>query len=160
MALTWSGEVASLHITGAASGRMASPDAVKALPGKGLEGDRYALGVGTYSPDEGPTPPDREITLFEAEVLQALARESGIEFVPAETRRNVITRGVALNHLVGRRFRVGEVELEGVRLCEPCKYLVELTGKNVLGPLVHRGGLNARILSEGTIRVGDPVGPR
>ncbi len=159
MARSWKGEVTSLHITAAGSQELASPTEVKALPGKGLEGDRYALGTGFYSEASATPAPDREITLIEAEALDALLEEAGIEFSPAESRRNVVTRGVPLNHLVGRRFLVGAVPLEGVRLCEPCAHLVELTGKAVLGPLVHRGGLRARILAEGMIRIGDIVTP-
>lgn len=159
MTANWKGEVTSLHITAAGSQEMESPAEVKALAGKGLDGDRYAMGTGFYSESSATPAPDREITLIEAEALEALREENGIELTPAETRRNVVTRGVPLNHLVGRRFRVGEVELEGVRLCEPCAHLMEMTGKKVLGPLVHRGGLRARILGEGTIRVGDPVAP-
>ncbi|MCZ6843631.1 MAG: hypothetical protein O7G32_12470 [SAR324 cluster bacterium] len=148
------GQVVSLHITSAGSQEMSSPDSVTAVPGKGLEGDRYLLGTGFYSekPDTG-----REITLIEEETLAALGTEQGIEFDGAETRRNVVTRGVALNGLAGQEFMVGEVRLKGVRLCVPCQHLVEMTGKAVLKPLLERGGLRADILSAGTIRVGDKV---
>jgi MOSC domain-containing protein YiiM len=129
-------------------------DSVRAIPGRGLEGDRYFSQSGTYSAKNGA---DREITLIENEALEALHRDCGIALEAKETRRNVATRGVPLNHLVGRQFRVGGVSLLGVRLCEPCGYMEELCGKPVRAGLVHRGGLRAQILTEGWIRVGDAV---
>ena len=97
------------------------------------------------------------MTLIEIEALEALRRDYEIELEPGAARRNIVTRGVALNHLVGREFSVGGVRLRGVRLCEPCAHLEKLSRKGVLRSLVHRGGLRADILSEGTIRPGDPV---
>jgi MOSC domain-containing protein YiiM len=125
-------------------------DSVRAVPGQGLEGDRH------YAPE--PVERDgNDVTLIEAEALEALAAEHGIELGPGESRRNVVTRGIALNDLVGRRFRVGDVECRGVELCEPCRHLARMTQPGVLRGLVHRGGLNADVLSAGEIRVGDPV---
>lgn len=126
------------------------------VAGRGIEGDRYFLGTGTYSMKPGP---DREVTLIEREVLEALARDHGIELTPAQHRRNLTVSGVALNHLVGQRFRVGEVLLETVRLNKPCKYLEKMTGKAVYLPLLNRSGLNCRVVEGGTIRPGDPLGP-
>ena len=127
---------------------------IQVVEGVGLEGDRYASRTGTYSKKHGP---DREITLIESEALEAVARESGIALFPHEARRNLVTRGVRLNDLVGRGFRVGPVELEGVRLCTPCGYLEQVTGKAVRAPLEERGGLRARIVKGGTLRVGDAI---
>lgn len=127
---------------------------VRAVPGRGLEGDRYFSKTGTYSRHEGP---DRQITLIEVEALEAVERDYRIVLDPGESRRNVATRGVAVNHLVGRRFRIGEVRLRGLRLCEPCSHMERLSGKPVRSGLVHRGGLRAEILTEGVIRVGDLV---
>jgi len=129
-------------------------DRVRAVPGHGLEGDRYAAGVGTFS---GGTGDGRALTLIEAEVLESLELPGGARLGAVEARRNLVTRGVALNPLVGRRFTVGEVECEGRRLCEPCVHLERLTHPGVLGGLVHRGGLRANILSAGTIEVGAAV---
>jgi MOSC domain-containing protein YiiM len=95
--------------------------------------------------------------LIEIEAIEALKREKDITLVPAASRRNLVTRGVPLNHLVGREFRVGPVRLLGTRLCEPCAYLEGLTQKGVLAGLIHRGGLRADIVAGGTIRVGDLV---
>ncbi|MCA1685973.1 MAG: MOSC domain-containing protein, partial [Planctomycetia bacterium] len=111
---------------------------------------------------EGPLPVgkrgvDREVTLIEAEAIEALKREDGVELDPAESRRNIVTRGVALNHLVDREFRVGGIALRGIRLCEPCRHLESMTRAGVMKGLIHRGGLRAQILGEGVLSVGDPV---
>jgi MOSC domain-containing protein YiiM len=135
---------------------MAAKVEIAGVAGRGLEGDRYSTRQGHYS--ERPSPGGgRELTLIEGEVLEALAAERGIELAPHECRRNVVTRGVHLNDLVGRRFRLGSLLCEGVRLCEPCAYLEGLTGKPVNEPLVHRGGLRANILEGGTLRIGDSL---
>lgn len=118
-------------------------ESVRALAGKGLEGDRHA--------DEGVDRAGGALTLIEAEVLEDVVLSG------AESRRQVVVRGVRLNDLVGKRFRVGEVECEGVELCEPCTHLQALTRPGIIKELVHRAGLNADILNDGTIRVGDPV---
>ena len=133
---------------------MESVREVRALAGKGLDGDRYCLGVGTYSATPGT---GRQVTLIELESIEALQRDYGIGIPPTSARRNIVTQGVALNHLVGRRFRVGSVILAGARLCEPCTHLEGLSPQGVLRGLVHRGGLRADVLSDGVIRVGDVV---
>ena len=135
---------------------MNSLDSVHAVPGRGLEGDRYFSKTGTYSRRDGP---DREITFIEVEAIEALGREYGIAVEAKETRRNVATRGIALNHLVGARFRVGEILVQGLRLCEPCSYLEDTSGRPIRAGLVHRGGLRAQILVEGWLRVGDQIVP-
>ena len=124
----------------------------KAVAGRGLEGDRYFRSDG-----EPGLKPDEEITLIAVEGLEDFESESGIKVTAAESRRQVATRGIDLNALVGRRFRVGELECEGMELCEPCTHLEGLTQPGVLKGLVHRGGLRASILSGGEIAVGDPV---
>jgi MOSC domain-containing protein YiiM len=129
-------------------------DHIAAVPGVGLQGDRYAVGAGQWSGTPGT---GRNLTLVEAEALDGLERDHGLRLDPGETRRNVTTRGVRLNELVGHRFWVGDVLCEGVRLCEPCTYLQERTGKAILEPLVHRGGLRANVISGGVMRVGDVV---
>jgi MOSC domain-containing protein YiiM len=149
------GVVEAIHIATAAGVPVRAVDALRAIAGVGLEGDRYADGRGHYQDDCV----SRDLTLVEAEALEALAREHGIELAVGETRRNVTTRGISLNDLVGRRFWVGDVLCHGTRLCEPCQYLADLTGKPLLRPLVHRGGLRADILSGGLIRQGDRVRP-
>src|SRR3989304_6174915 len=114
------GVVLSIHIAGAAGEKTTSVEEARAVPGKGLEGDRYFRGAGTYSVEPGP---DRELTLIESEVLQALRSERGIDLAPENCRRNLVTSGISLPDLVGREFRVGEVRLRGIRICEPCAYL-------------------------------------
>src|SRR5437867_11902380 len=96
---------------------------------------------------------------MEAEAIEAMARNNELVFSPGDARRNVITRGVPLNHLVGREFVVSGVRLRGIRLCEPCSHLEGLTRRGVLAGLVHRGGLRAQILVGSEIRVGDPIVP-
>ncbi len=128
---------------------------VRAVPGRGLEGDRYFAGTGTFSPH--PQKPDFEVTLIEQERVEEFARGSGLAFTAAQARRNVVTRGVDLNALAGREFLVGAVRLRGVRLCEPCSYLAKATHAEVLRGLVHKGGLRAQILTEGILREGAEI---
>jgi MOSC domain-containing protein YiiM len=148
------GTLLSIFISPAAGQPMQSTPAAHALPGQGLEGDRYCTGSGSYSDIPGT---GRQITLIEIEAIEALAAEDGPRLSPGDARRNLVTKNVALNHLVGKEFTVGGVRLRGMRLCEPCGYLAGLTHPGVLPGLVHRGGLRAEILSEGMIREGDPV---
>jgi len=122
----------------------------RALPGRGLEGDRYELGDGTF----GSGRPGSALTLIDATVLDELAAAAD---APIDHRRNVVVRGSDLNALVGRTFRIGAVRCEGRRLCEPCAHLNRLNAFDVLRPLVHRGGLRADILTGGVLRVGDEV---
>lgn len=127
---------------------------VRAVEAQGLVGDRK------FSPKPRPADErDRDLTLIASEALEALFAETGMELSAAESRRNVLTRGIDLNVLVGRRFRVGEVECEGIELCEPCSHLEGLTKPGVLRGLVHRGGLRAAIHRDGEIAVGDAVVP-
>lgn len=132
---------------------MQSVTAVETVAGKGIVGDRK-FREGTGGKKDGP---DREITLIESEAIEAVNRDYVLRLDPIESRRNVLTRGVALNHLVGREFTVGSVRLRGLRLCEPCAHLENLTRKGVMRALLHRGGLRAQIIEGGPIRVGDPI---
>jgi MOSC domain-containing protein YiiM len=162
----WEGHVVSLHLGRRAGAPLEVVPEVRAVPGRGLEGDRYFLGQGYYS--DRSSPGGREVTLIEMETLEALehgtlnagGEKLGVKIAAVETRRNIATAGVPLNHLVGRAFWVGSVQMRGTRLCEPCQYLEDLTKRpGILGALVHRGGLRAQILNEGLIRVGDVVRP-
>ena len=153
----WSGHIAFIQIAPAASEGLVSLTEVETVAGKGLVGDRYFKGIGTYSNKPGG---GREITLIEHESLDAMKRDLKIELSPTQSRRNIVTIGVALNHLVGRQFRLGrEVVLQGVRLCEPCEHLENLTSRGVNDGLVHRGGLRADIVRCGKIKVGDTISP-
>src|SRR5262245_5568264 len=135
--------------------QLQSVEQVEAVPGRGLTGDRYFKQEGTFSKPEA----DREVTLIESEALAALARECEITLKPGQARRNLVTEGVPLNHLVGREFTVGSIRLRGLRLCEPCKHLESLTVTGVLNGLIHRGGLRAQILHGGLLRSGDAIRP-
>ncbi|MDX1534853.1 MAG: MOSC domain-containing protein [Thermoplasmata archaeon] len=155
--LVVAGQVVSIHIAPEAESGMESHAEVRAVAGQGLEGDRYFDEKGTYSRGEGGKRPDRQLTLIEWEAIEALRRDYRKDLDPGDARRNVVTRGVALNHLVGREFQVGDVTLRGIRLCEPCGHLAGLVKMEVVPGLIHRGGLRAEILTTGTIRVGDPI---
>lgn len=142
--------------TAAKSGEpMQLAEIVQAVAGKGIVGDRKFRDGGGGKKDT----PDREITLIESEAVEAVNRDYPLRIEPIETRRNILTRGVALNHLVGREFTIGRVRLRGLRLCEPCGHLESLTRKGVMRALLHRGGLRAEILEGGEIKVGDAVRP-
>jgi MOSC domain-containing protein YiiM len=149
----WTGVVESIYIAPAAKEPTQSVEQVQAIPGVGLDGDRYALKQGTFFKPQ----PDFELTLIEAEAVEAAKREYQIELGKGAARRNVVTRDVPLNHLVGKEFRIGDVRVRGIRLCEPCDHLQRLTGLPVIKSLRHRGGLRAQILTGGLIRVGDRV---
>ena len=149
------GSVVSLHVAPTGAAVMQTVGEVQAVTGLGLKGDRYFAGLGTYSNDPGS---GRHVTLIEVEAIEGLQREYGVEIAPARSRRNIVTRNVALNHLVGREFLVGTVLLLGTRLCEPCAHLESLSARGALRGLIHRGGLRADIITGGTIRIGDPIG--
>jgi len=147
--------VVHIHISPKAEQPMVAVHEVRAEPGRGLEGDRYAEHAGTYSDTPGS---GRQVTLVGSEALEQAEREQGVRLAPGESRRNITTRGVDLNALVEREFRVGDVVLRGTRLCEPCEYLQGLTGQDgLLKALVHRGGLRCDIVRGGTIHVGDEI---
>ena len=159
----WEGSVVSLHIAPRAAAPMQSVAQVRAVPGRGLEGDRYFGGTGFYSTK--PSHGGREVTLIEMEAVEALfagvinaeGKRLRIKLAAADARRNVVTAGVPLNHLVDCEFSVGAVRMRGTRLCEPCMHLEELTQPGVLRGLIHRGGLRAIILDEGILHVGDVI---
>lgn len=144
------GHVEAIFLTSVHGELPAPVERVRALAGRGLEGNRYYW-------DGGDAPSGRAVTLIAAEAVEALERDDGLSLEPAATRRNVVTRGVDVNSLVGKRFRVGNVECVGVELCEPCAHLESMTKPGVIKGLVHRGGLNADILSDGEVSVGDAV---
>lgn len=143
------GTVEGLFVTGESGGEIRRQRTVDAVAGRGLRGDRYFK--------ERASEAGNDVTLIEQEALDAIRQESSIELAPGEHRRNVETRDVALNHLVGKRFRVGDAVCRGVELCEPCSYLQNMTEDGVLRALLHRGGLRAEIVESGTVRAGDTV---
>ncbi|WP_193188259.1 MOSC domain-containing protein [Nisaea sediminum] len=152
--MNWTGRLDHIHICAEGSADMTELDEAKLIAGKGIEGDRYFLGTGTYSDKPAP---DRQVTLIESETLEALARDHNMELTPIESRRNLTVTGVPLNHLVGKKFRVGEVVLYGGRLNTPCQYLDDLLGKKLFKLLLNRSGLNCEIVEGGVIRPGDTV---
>lgn len=149
------GTVEAIFIGGVAQGPMRSVEQAEAEAGVGLEGDRYAAKTGSFSKNETP---GRALTLIESEAIDAARRDYGMELDSGDTRRNVVTRGVALNHLVGKEFAIGSVRLLGIKLNEPCDHLEKVSGRGgIRRALTHRGGLRADILAGGTIKVGDRV---
>ncbi len=146
------GHIEHIHIAPAEGAPLQSVSEVEAVAGVGLIGDRYATSEHDDDYDGG-----QDLTLVEAEALERLAAEDGIQLEPGATRRNVTTRGIALNDLVGKTFMVGGVTAKGIELCEPCNHLQSTIGKPILRPLAHRAGLRAQLLTSGPIRVGDRV---
>jgi MOSC domain-containing protein YiiM len=144
------GNVLHIFIAPSRGAPMESRLTVTAVANIGLEGDRYAIPTNRRGPDY-------QLTLIEIENIEAFARAVSRPFTPDMPRRNVVTQGVALNDLCGKKFRVGDVVLEGVELCEPCALFAQRAGREVLRHFLHRGGLRTRILEGGEIRVGDTV---
>jgi MOSC domain-containing protein YiiM len=153
MSNDWNGKVVSIQVAEKAGAPMIAVTVARAVMGRGLEGDRYFNQAGTYSDRPGL---GRELTLVE---FEAIERDLQIKLKPKDIRRNIVTKGVPLNHLVGRTFKVGDVSLRGIRLCEPCSYLESLTVQGVEKGLLHRGGLRAQILNDGKIGASDRVKP-
>jgi len=133
---------------------MRSVQEVRAVAGGGLEGDRYFRD--SDAPDEERDPTE-EVTLIASEAIETAQRDHQLEFGAGDTRRNIVTRGVSLDELLGRRFTIGQVELEGLEPNPPCSHLERVSGKKLLKPLIKGGGIRARILKSGYIRVGDEV---
>jgi MOSC domain-containing protein YiiM len=152
--MNWQGELLHIHVAPHASAPMQTLSEARLTAGIGIDGDRYATGLGTYSQKHHV---DRQATLIEVETLEALARDRNIALAPHEHRRNLTTRGVPLNHLVGQYFRVGNCVLYGGRLNVPCIYLETVVGKKVFKPLLNRSGLNCRIVVGGLAQVGDRI---
>ena len=161
--MTTTGRIRGIHVAPEQGAPTRSIETARALAGRGLEGDRYCLADpetddqsdgragGTFADRDGS-----DLTLIETEALEAVERDYDIALEPGVHRRNLTTEGVALNHLDGERFRVGDVVCEGVELCEPCSYLERhLAEDGIREALVHRGGLRARILEGGVLTVGD-----
>ncbi|HKA89712.1 MAG TPA: MOSC domain-containing protein [Haliangiales bacterium] len=145
----------SIFLTPTGGAPMREVREARAEIGVGLAGDRYAGGAGTFSRTVGS---GRHVTLIEIEALAAAERDYDLAIAPALTRRNLLVSGVALNHLVGKEFQVGEVRLLGTRLCEPCNHMEELSGiAGARKALIHRGGLRCDVVRGGTLRAGDAV---
>jgi MOSC domain-containing protein YiiM len=144
------GELIGIAITPARGGDLTALDEIEAVAGRGLVGDRYFV-------PEGVQREDKQITLTEAEAFEAVASEYDIRLAAHDLRRNLLTRGVSLNELVGREFRVGEVRLRGVDLCEPCQGIEKRNVPGTLKAFLGRGGLRAEIVAGGTLRVGDEI---
>jgi MOSC domain-containing protein YiiM len=150
------GIVRAIFIAPAAAAPPVAVGSAAIAPGRGLEGDRYFFGAGSFSrwPGEG-----RAVTLIEEEVIDAVRREHGIDLSDGRSRRNVVTGGIVLSELMGRKFRVGTALLRGARIAAPCRHLERLTAPGVYEALRARGGLRADVVEGGMVRVGDAVVP-
>jgi MOSC domain-containing protein YiiM len=150
----FTGRLVGIYTTGEAAKPMEASAEVRAIEGVGLDGDRYALQAGTYSERPGP---HRQVTFVEREVIANVNDESGVELGENETRRNLVTEGVPLLHLIGCTFRVGEVVFHGIKSAPPCAHLEQLTRPGVRAALQNRGGLRAEVVRGGTLRIGDEI---
>ena len=150
------GSLISIYIAEQSGTSMQSIGEAQLEAGNGVVGDRYHTGKGTFS-GQLAGKPHREVTLIESEEIARFNAITGLSIAHADPRRNLVTRGVRLNDLVNQRFRVGEVELEGVKLCEPCSHLAETLTPEVLPHLIGRGGLRARVIRGGQIQCGDEI---
>ena len=148
------GTIEHIHIASEASKPMVSLLEAEVIAGCGIKGDRYANKTGTYS---NYSTPGRHVTLIEVEVVEDIAQRLGIPIAPHETRRNVTTRDIELNLIVGKHIQLGEVVLEVIRFCDPCAYLQHLLGRPVLQPLVGRAGIRCDVVNGGTIHIGDAL---
>ena len=146
--------VVAIHVTPERGGKTRGVDSARLFARRGIEGDHRCLRTTPKEPRSGV-----DVTLIEAEALAAAKREYELEISPAECRRNVLTEGVALNHLVGREFKLGSALLRGVELCEPCGHLESLTRKGAVKALIHRGGLRCDVIQDGAVRPGDSITP-
>ena len=149
------GTVVSIHIGFNAGATMTKIDEAELVAGRGIVGDRYYTETGTFS-DALPDP-DHELTLVANEEIARFNATGDLVVNPGDLRRNVVTRGIDLNELVGREFTIGSAKVRGIRLCEPCAYLAGLLGPEILPALVNRAGLRAGIVESGTIRAGDSL---
>jgi MOSC domain-containing protein YiiM len=149
-----SGALAEIWLTGATAAPMRRVTSARLLAGRGLDGDRYALGGGTWSqyPDL-----EKQLTLIDAEDVVALGRKTGTSLSPGDLRRNLVTAGVDLPSLVGGWFAVGDSLLFGMKRCPPCTHLERLTGVRLIKAMVHRGGINAAVFVGGAIAEGDAI---
>lgn len=146
------GKVEGIFIASEERGPIQSVDTVNAVAGRGLEGDRYFKAGDALNSE-----PTEEITLFESEAIEKANAETDIAVEPQDMRRNVMTSGLDLVALIGKRLRIGEVEVEAMEDNPPCRYLTELTGKDLLKPLIRKGGVRGRIVTSGTISSGDTI---
>jgi MOSC domain-containing protein YiiM len=150
----FTGRLVGIYTTTEAAKPLTPATELRAIEGVGLDGDRYAKQAGTYSNRPGP---HRQVTLVEREVIASVNDESGVDLGEHETRRNLVTEGVPLLHLIGRSFRIGDVVLRGIKSCPPCAHLEKLTRPGVRAALENRGGLRAEIVKGGTLRIGDEI---
>jgi MOSC domain-containing protein YiiM len=150
------GHLLEIWLTPQAAAPMRRVSSARLISGMGLEGDRYALGGGTWA--QYPAL-EKQLTLIDADDVAAVARETGSALTPGDTRRNLVTRGIDLPSLVGQWFTVGDALLFGAKRCPPCTHLERLTGVRLIKAMVDRGGLNAAVFCGAVIAEGDALRP-
>ena len=150
------GIIESIMISENAGGELVSQPSVKLEAGRGIVGDRYYLSKGTYS-EKLKKSQDFEVTLIEREEIDVFNQATGLDYDAGAFRRNLVTRGIRLNDLAGKEFSIGDVKFKGIRLCEPCAYLSGLLGPEVMDLMVHKAGLRAQILVDGSIEASDSI---
>jgi MOSC domain-containing protein YiiM len=156
--LTFSGKLMAIAIAPEAKGTMERIPSVEVVVGEGLRGDRYGAGIGAAQ-FRGRRSPEKEVTLIAREAIEAANSEFNYSIKHLETRRNLLTESTPLNALVGKSFRVGQVVLKGLELCEPCGYLERRTFTGIVAALKGRGGLRCTVIEGGTVRIGDMIEP-
>jgi MOSC domain-containing protein YiiM len=150
------GKLLAIAIARQAKGAMKNVDSIEVVVGEGLLGDRYGVGIGAAQ-FQGRRSPEKEVTLIAREAIEAANDEFNYTIDHLQTRRNLLTEAVPLNDLVGKTFRIGQVVLKGLELCEPCGYLENRTFRGIKAALKHRGGLRCCVLDGGELRIGDAI---
>ena len=152
----FTGKLIAIAVARQAKGPMENVDSVELVEGEGLRGDRYGTGIGAAQ-FNARRKPENEVTLIAREAIEAANDEFNYTIEHLDTRRNLLTEGVPLNDLIGKTFRIGQVVLKGLELCEPCGYLEKRTFEGIKEALKHRGGLRCCVVKAGEIQVGDEV---
>lgn len=150
-----SGSLTAIYVSAAAGSPMETCERATLVADQGIEGDRYFRGVGTFSPEVQD--PAHQVTLIESEEVERFNRDNDLDFDASRFRRNLVTRDLRLEDLVGVEFQIGDVVLRGIRLCEPCAYLSSQTDRRLPKAMLHRAGLRAQIVTGGVIRVGASI---
>ena len=150
------GSIYRLYYCSEAKAEMIQAESLNCVMDRGIEGDRYFLGKGTFSQELSGTPDD-QITLIESEEIDQFNHDNGLNLSYGSFRRNIITTGIKLNPLVGQKIQIGDVVLEAIRYCEPCAHLAQLLGQEILPQMMGRSGLRAKIISGGVVKSGQPI---
>ncbi len=150
------GIVEKIYLASQAQVPIESVDSAELIPSKGIVGDRYYFRTGTFS-DKSDMRPDSELTLIESEEILAFNQTTKLNYSSDAFRRSIVTKDIRLEELIGKSFFIGEVELKGIRFCEPCAHLAGILGNEIMTHMIHKTGIRAQILKQGTIKVSDAI---